>query len=455
MDRQNASRCCGTLSLCFVSLLAVTHCARGARANRNGGQDDEGLSLESDVHDEQKSRPQLLAHHNHSANITLVKHSLGHGHALDPFMLPHANSVDAEGWDGRLVVQGDTQRAWAQGGDVNVGASPYMRLVTETSEQQRRSRSLNGVLRDMLMNLGGGTGATVGGTGDVSLDQDLLRRMRFQDKAVMLLLLLAYTGSLAFSASLVYRQAGNDSPILYYADPRFHNIAVDEDDIEGFLEAFNQPPKETHLQVTGLLPLPNLPESFLDHGVDWMGSRYRVAFSFALDLSPWIVRCEVPTDEGQGQGAIAQSEAADGIRAGDLQRLADFLAYNRNDLAVLELKKEVDWNDWEELAMNIKHHIRQTGFRGVTTVTRSGAEIVTVHKNRPWANFMHSRTTKVLCALSIFGWMIYQPYMILRNSSTAIRSRFKVDVDIRNYWSLISDKIGSEGFDINGAQPFA
>lgn len=330
-------------------------------------------------------------------------------------------------------------------------------------------------VEQVMTDIGGGTGATVGGTGDIVLDRDLLRRMRYQDKAVMCLLLLAYTGSLAFSASLAYRQAANDSPVTYYADPRFYNHAVDTDDLETFLDVFNQPPKDVQLQVSGLLPLPPLPEYADNAAVEWLGTRYRAAFSFALDLSPWVVRhgegsdagSRVPettqareeTDERRTAvaGGSTEEAATVGVSARDLEKLHDWLAHNRNDLAVINLKKEVVWNEWEALATNIKHQIRQAGFTGIISVRRTEEDNMIVYKNRPWANFMHSRTTKVLCALSLLGWFIYQPYMWLRYQSTTVVSRYRVDVSVGQYWSLIVDKIGPDGFDSgdgarNGAQ---
>eukprot|EP00929_Paragymnodinium_shiwhaense_P092169 TRINITY_DN52046_c0_g1_i1.p1 TRINITY_DN52046_c0_g1~~TRINITY_DN52046_c0_g1_i1.p1 ORF type:complete len:582 (+),score=122.30 TRINITY_DN52046_c0_g1_i1:176-1921(+) len=309
-------------------------------------------------------------------------------------------------------------------------------------------------LMEALFAIGGGTGATIGGTGDPALDQDMVRRMRYQDKAVMLFLMLAYTGSLAFSANIAYRQACNTSPVTYYADPRYHNMVVDSSDMDGFLEAFNQPPKEVQLQVTGFVPLQD-PE-FAVGNVDWYGMHYHVAFSFALDLSPWVVRCGVsdPSNTYQyGEDFVNSS----GINPEDMQTLRDFLQHNSNDLAIMELQKEVIWNDWEELAMNIKHRIRQAGFGGIISVHRSESEVVPIYKNKAWANFMHSRTTKVLWALSLIGWLFYQPYMWLRCTSTPIRSRYRIDIPIAQYWPFIEDKIGPDGFNDrvsqNGQEP--
>lgn len=294
-------------------------------------------------------------------------------------------------------------------------------------------------LKDIIMDIGGGTGASVSGTGDTFMDRALLRRMRYQDKAVMLLLLLAYMGSLMFSASIAYRQARNSSPVTFYADPRFHSTTVDSEDVETFLEAFNQPAADAQLQVTGLVPLPPLPDYVVDAAVTWLGSRYMVAFSFALDLSPWLVPLGSSADG-------RNSDWSAGVAQEDVERLRTYLASDKNDLSFVEMQKEVEWKDWEELATNIKSKIRQGGFNGVISVQRKCEEVVGVHKNKQWANFMHSRTTKVLLALSVVGWFIYQPYIFLRHTAITVRCKYRVDIDIGQYWPLIAEKIGPEGF---------
>jgi len=291
---------------------------------------------------------------------------------------------------------------------------------------------------NLLLNIGSGTGAAPGGTGDLVLDQELMRRMRLQDKVVMMLLLVAYLGCLAFSANLAYRQSLNNSPVTYYGDPRYYTQTIDTHDLEDFLEAFNTPPKEAQLQITGFEPLPPLHESFVDAAVDWLGSRYRISFSFALDLSPWVVHDGGQAAAGAGSGA--------GVSVEDLERLRDFLEHDTNDLAALQIHKEIHWPDWEELATNIKHQIRQRGFNGIIHVCCAEDEFMTVYKNKPWANFMHRRVTRVLCILSIVGWFIYQPYMWLRHRSLVVTSRHRVDVAIGSYWPLIADKVGPNGF---------
>jgi len=48
-----------------------------------------------------------------------------------------------------------------------------------------------------------------------------------------------------------------------------------------------------------------------------------------------------------------------GLADQDLEELRRFLPENTNDLATVSMMKEVSWDDWEELATNIKQKIRQ------------------------------------------------------------------------------------------------
>lgn len=289
---------------------------------------------------------------------------------------------------------------------------------------------------EVLLAIGGGTG----GMSPVT-NKDMILRMHMQDKAVILVLLIAYIGLLLFSASLAYRQASNNSPITYYADPRYHDFATEGRDVDSFLSAFGQPPKKIFLHVTGYVP--NNGAHWREDDFELHGQRYSLAFSFALDLSAWIVT---------QTGASNDSDAAASVPVEDIRNLGEYLRGNDNDLAVVEFRKEVSWPDWEELAMNIKLRIRQRGFTsGVIRVHQTPSESVSIHKNRPWANFMHSRSVQVISALSLFGWMVHQPYMWLRTQRLVVRSQYHVDIPISSYWSLIDNKIGPDGFDDGSA----
>jgi hypothetical protein len=271
--------------------------------------------------------------------------------------------------------------------------------------------------------------------------------MKHQDNVVMLMLLLAYIGSLVFSASLAYRHASNNSPVTYYADPRTQASTVDGNDVEKFTAAFNHPPKDVHLQVMGLVPLLPLPDFVMNAGFEWLGARYRIEFSFALDLSAWLVRDgEPPPRSANGGLSIEEEESMAGVSEQQIAKLRNWLESDTNDLSYINLCKEVSWPNWEDLATNVKTKIRQTGFNGVIRVTPNSPESFGVHKNKPWANFMHSKTIKVLCALSVVGWFLYQPYMWLRHSSTTVKTQFRVQIPVQQFWLLIANKIGPYGF---------
>lgn len=301
----------------------------------------------------------------------------------------------------------------------------------------------NETLHHVIMAIGGGTGAAYHGpinaAGRGTVDRDLLRRMHIQDKAVMFLVLMVYMVALAFSASLSYRHSCNNSPVTYYSDPRFNNLCMVGNDLDVFLDSFNQAPKNISLQVAGFVQVPEE----MNGSVRWRGNDFQVAFTFSLDLSPWVVRDSQMTRETPIQ---QQRSLQDGVLPEDRSNLHNYLTNDANDLSYVEIAKKVSWPEWEELATNIKHQIRQAGFTGVISVDRNESDEMQVFKNTPWANFMHARATRVLCALSIFGWMVYVPYMWLRCRKQAMGSHFRVDVSIADYWPLIADKLTADGF---------
>jgi len=294
-------------------------------------------------------------------------------------------------------------------------------------------------LSEILLAIGGGTGAGAD-SGNPEVDADILVRMQCQDKIVLLLLLLGYFVALMFTASLIYKQATNTSRIIYYADPRCSDAVLDNKELEDFLDVFNQPPVDVQLQVQGLVPLPALMAHVVDDSVEWQGLYYRYAFSYSLDVTPWLEAVEHDVEDGDGE------DLKSGMTEKDLQCLSDFLANDNNDLGTVEIQQHVVWPAWEELAQNIKHKIRQSGFSGVIHVNFKQHNRMVVYKNMPWANFLHRSSTKVLCGLSLFGYLWYLPYMWIRMRGPRVHSKFHINVDIDRYWELISNKISAEGF---------
>ncbi|CAK0885805.1 unnamed protein product, partial [Prorocentrum cordatum] len=69
-------------------------------------------------------------------------------------------------------------------------------------------------------------------------------------------------------------------------------------------------------------------------------------------------------------------------------------------------------------------------FTGIISIDRTESDSMQIYKNKQWANFMHSKTLKVILALSLVGWVAYLPYMYLRSSVVRVRSFFRVDIAI-------------------------
>lgn len=312
---------------------------------------------------------------------------------------------------------------------------------------------------EMLMAIGGGIGSMWELAGNTVLDRDIVLRAHYQDKALLFLLAMIYFVTLGLAASIQYRRSFNDSSIRYYAHHQEYRLVAEGEDVPSFLETFNQPPPSVSLQVAGYL-------------ANSLESTPNIAFSFALDLSPWIVqeashgvssvggsatsdggatdhsfqRAAGPGSRSGASSSGSSGSSADGIGQEDLSQLRDFLERGDNDLTTVRMCKEVVWPGWEELATNIKHQIRQRGFDGIIQVSRSSVDCLTIYKNKPWANFMHSNNTEFLCALSIFGYLLYLPYIWLRCKQISILCKYRVDIDIVSYWPLLADRLQADGF---------
>jgi len=293
--------------------------------------------------------------------------------------------------------------------------------------------------RALLMALGGGIGASLGATGSRSSDLASLHRVRCQDTGVLLIITAMYFVALGFIASIMYRQAMNNSPVTYFCKPLYAEGGglMSGHSINNFVETFNQVPK-TSLQISGFELIPGREPPQEERDIWWQGESFRSVFAMSFDLSPWMTHDMTAESVGQ-----VDSSRAEGISADDLGTLEHFLAHDSNDLAYVEISKETSWPGWEELATNIKQTIRQQGFTGVVSV-RLKEETVRVQKNTAWANFFHARTTFMLCSLSVAGLFVYFPYTWLRCKKVAVRSRHRVNVSIADYWPYIADKLSVE-----------
>jgi len=308
----------------------------------------------------------------------------------------------------------------------------------------RQKRALAAFER-VLLALGGGTGFSLSDTVSPSLEEEYTSRGLYQSKALVALVVALYFMMICLGLSYVRWLMDTGSPVTYYA---CHGVgAMEGHDAVSFLSAFNHPPRQVLLQVTGLLP-PEQPTDEVDED-----EAPQIAFNFGLDLSSWVVREEWSlgcSPDGEDSAGRREPLLA-GIQAEELERLQRFLEADTNDLAAVVLHKHVVWAHWEDVATNIKQQIKQSGFSGDLVIRCEPTESVKVLKNRPWANFMIHRSVPVFCMLSLVGWPIYMLYMCLRCTELSIDSRFRVDVQAEDFWDLVSDQLGASGFDVTAS----
>eukprot|EP00451_Oxyrrhis_marina_P039281 CAMPEP_0204392040 /NCGR_PEP_ID=MMETSP0469-20131031/61552_1 /ASSEMBLY_ACC=CAM_ASM_000384 /TAXON_ID=2969 /ORGANISM="Oxyrrhis marina" /LENGTH=567 /DNA_ID=CAMNT_0051386005 /DNA_START=68 /DNA_END=1769 /DNA_ORIENTATION=+ len=264
---------------------------------------------------------------------------------------------------------------------------------------------------------------TIADRGNPRVNREIMmRRLDFQDKCLLVMLLMVYLVTLALGWALVYRMSHNSAPIRFFSDPRYHLLTTEATDQAGFLGTFNQKPSGVWLQVCGFTEC----EATVANAVQWKGKKYVTDFNFALELSNWA--------ESSGQ-----------IAGHDLVAVNSFLR-TRNPLEVMVIDKQPAWEQLGPITERIKEKLAAQGYTGLVTVSLKGQDQVSIHQNDPWSNFMHNRTTKTLLALSIFGGALYVPYMWARCKKTVVKSTFPVALDPESYWVLIEDKIQARGF---------
>jgi len=344
----------------------------------------------------------------------------------------------------------------AERGSKVAGAVRSSAAIRALAKAKLHHRSLPKSWRKALLAIGGGTGVTpVGDTlhGNAThLRRGMDYRARSQTGAVLLLLITSYFVTIGISLNILYKQIENSSNVTFYADPRYHSLSMTGNEFSDFLFTFNQTPKHAFLRVSGLVPLEEDGSSSAAGGggggsrqeaeEEVEGTAHRVAFTFALDLSSWIAR--MPGLAPGGDRPQASEE--EGLAPEDLETIAYFLAYDNNDLSALRIQKETEWPGFQELVGNIQQRIRECGFEGVITVSLDGTEVMSVHKNKTWANFMLNRATKAMAAVSVVGMPPYLLYMWWRCRSITVRSRFRIEIPPDEYWPLIADQLGPDGF---------
>lgn len=284
----------------------------------------------------------------------------------------------------------------------------------------------------ILMAIGGGIGAN----GEDMTNSNLRSRVHWQDRGILVLNIFIYFLSLALWATFTYRRATNNSPVTYFCQPSRVDGAISSHCIQDFLGTFTRAPQTT-LQISGYQQA----QEDSEHTIFWQGEKLRTVFSVSFDLSPWMVHDMLASN--------VESSQSVSVGPDDVRILEHFLTCDDNDLAFVEITKEVKWQGFDELATNIKQHIRQQGFGGITSVWLSKPANECVHKNRPWSNFLRTRTTLMLSWLSILGMLFYAVYMFLKSKKIDVHTHHKVNISTDEYWPLIVDKLSLETLPVN------
>mmetsp|Transcript_46875 Transcript_46875/g.108386 ORF Transcript_46875/g.108386 Transcript_46875/m.108386 type:complete len:245 (-) Transcript_46875:147-881(-) len=241
------------------------------------------------------------------------------------------------------------------------------------------------------------------------------------------MLLFAFWITVLVSCLSVYRFADDPSPVYFYSDPKNcrQRLICTSLDAESFLQVFNAQPQTARLRILGRRSCTRSSRHLLLF-------QDPVLFDVALDLTPFLA----------GEGRL-RSE-------GDAAVLEKHLTAC-NPLEVLILGKHVEWASWEDVATNIRQHLRTLGFLGEVEVRLEAREELLVYRNHPWQNFVRSRLTHCLVLLSLVGGFVWVPYLWIRMKTVRVESRFEINLDLERYWELLAAGLhASEGFQSQG-----
>mmetsp|Transcript_113791 Transcript_113791/g.332377 ORF Transcript_113791/g.332377 Transcript_113791/m.332377 type:complete len:525 (+) Transcript_113791:73-1647(+) len=295
-------------------------------------------------------------------------------------------------------------------------------------------------------------------TGSRRLNRELRNRLVAQDVATVVMVVLAFALTLLVSCLSIYHFSEDPSPVLFYSDPKFfqQRLLCSSDEADDFLEAFNLQPSTARLRIIGRSrDAPDLATLTREEGFGHLLRRHfarrlsgprrsrgaagrldqpedSLLFDVTLDLTPFIT----------GEGRLS-SEA-------DVAALEHHLR-SQNPLEVLVLSKRVEWAGWEDVATNIKQHLRSLGFLGDMEVRLEAREELLIYRNHPWQNFVRSRITQCLVVLSVVGALFWVPYLWIRMKTVRVESRFEIHVNLERYWELLAEGLhAQDGFQGGG-----
>jgi len=274
------------------------------------------------------------------------------------------------------------------------------------------------------------------------LNRELRRRLVSQDVATVVLLLFAFAITVLVSCLNIYHFADDPSPVVFYSDPKLfqQRLLCTSAEPAAFLRAFNVQPSAARLRILGArsgqevqvgrvsnIIRTNFVRRFSagsaltsDRRLPRARREEGVIFDVALDLTPFI----------SGEGRLSSDT--------DLAVLEKHIS-SSNPLEVLCLCKKVEWMGWEDVATNIRQHLRSLGFQGSIEVRLEAREEMLIYRNHPWQNFVRNRITQCLVVLSVVGALFWVPYLWIRMRTVRVESKFEIHLHLERYWELLAD----------------
>lgn len=286
------------------------------------------------------------------------------------------------------------------------------------------------------------------------INAELRMRMSIQDKATLAVVVGAFVLTLAASLTSAYHIAADPSPVKYYTDPKGlqQRLICPSADTEAFLRAFNNQPSTARLRILGSRNPPT-PEPSLVQLVQ-RGRVGDFASAVRTRTTAWVIASAGRRSTPPGQTFDVSLDLTPFINGdGRLNSQADLDALDAhletdNPLEVLQIRKRVEWDCWEDMAINVKQRLRTMGFNGELQINFEAVEDVLVYRNDRWQNFARNKITTALILISMVGMFVWIPYNLFRQRVVKIESRFKIIVDPSRYWELINDRLSIvEGFE--------
>jgi len=309
------------------------------------------------------------------------------------------------------------------------------------------AKSVSESVGDTLIRLGMGVGPIVysrspGAQQD--MNHELRQRLATQDRATVVILIFVLSMAVFVSCLGVYQFADDPSLVAFYSDPKYNHqrLLCSSVDMDNFLEAFNSPPQNTVLRIRGRHSGPPR-RSWFSRDLQADGRRWgrwlllpnrrplldeSIIFDSSLDLTTFL----------SGDSDFASDE--------DVTKLEQHILTD-NPLEILVLRKKVIWDNWIDVATNIRQKLRSEGFQGEIQLAFDRQEDMRIYRNNRWQNFVRMPITHILAVLSCLGVFAWIPYIYSRSKVVVVETHFHVEMDVERYWEMLAEGLSvQDGF---------